>query len=149
MKRRGAMRRSLAWLLSLVLCLGMLPGAALAVETTYTKVTSVEEIIDGGSFVLVAQTDEGGQALSTNISGKIDGASVTVSDFTLSGSEIPVWTVSSSGDGVSFYNGSEYLGYGSGTNFTQLDTAYQWNVTEQGTDTFRFTASGASNRAIA
>ena len=149
MKHRGKIRRGLAWLLALALCLGMLPGLALAAETTYTMVTSVDEITAGGSFVLVAQTDEGGQALNTDIGNKINGTPVTVSGSTLSGNGIPVWAVTPSGDGVSFYNGSEYLGYSSGTNFTDGDTAYQWNVTEQGTDTFRFTASGASNRAIA
>ena len=44
MKRRGAMRRSLAWLLSLVLCLGMLPGAALAAETATWEAVELSEI---------------------------------------------------------------------------------------------------------
>lgn len=142
-------KRLLSLLLTLVMCLGMLPGMALAAEPTYTQVTSVDEIKAGDSFILVAQTDDGGQALSTDIDRKIDGMPVMVSDSTLSGSEVPVWTVASSGDGVSFYNGSEYLGYSLSTNFTDEDTAYQWNVTAQETGEFRFTASGASNRAIA
>ena len=42
MKRKGKIRRGLACLLSLALCLGMLPGMALAAETTYTMVTSAD-----------------------------------------------------------------------------------------------------------
>ena len=32
MKRKGKIRRGLAWLLALALCLGMLPGMALAAD---------------------------------------------------------------------------------------------------------------------
>ena len=53
-------QRWLAWVMAVVLCLGLLPGAALAAEEpTYTQVTSVDEIVEGGSFVLVAQTSAG------------------------------------------------------------------------------------------
>ena len=143
--------RLMAWVMALVLCLGLLPGAALAAEEpTYTQVTSVDEIIEGGSFVLVAQTSAGAKALGTSISTKIDGADVTVEESTLTGSSIPVWTVESAAEGVSLSNGSEYLGYGSsGTNFTKPDTAYQWHISEEETGSFRFTASGNDARAIA
>ena len=143
--------RLMAWVMALVLCLGLLPGAALAAEEpTYTQVTSVDEIIEGGSFVLVAQTSAGAKALGTSISTKIDGADVTVEESTLTGISIPVWTVESAAEGVSLSNGSEYLGYGSsGTNFTKPDTAYQWNISEEETGSFRFTASGNDARAIA
>ena len=47
MKRRGTMRRSLAWLLSLVLCLGMLPGAALAAETKTASDLFISEYVEG------------------------------------------------------------------------------------------------------
>ena len=143
--------RLMAWVMALVLCLGLLPGAALAAEEpTYTQVTSVDEIIEGGSFVLVAQTSAGAKALGTSISTKIDGADVTVEESTLTGISIPVWTVESAEEGVSLSNGSEYLGYGSsGTNFTKPDTAYQWNISEEETGSFRFTASGNDARAIA
>ena len=144
-------QRWLAWVMAVVLCLGLLPGAALAAEEpTYTQVTSVDEIVEGGSFVLVAQTSAGAKALGTSISTKIDGADVTVEESTLTGSSIPVWTVESAAEGVSLSNGSEYLGYGSsGTNFTTPDTAYQWNISEEETGSFRFTASGNDTRAIA
>lgn len=155
-KTRKSAHRALALVLALMLCLTLLIGSAPSSgaagsgdEATWTKVTSADEITSGGSFALVAYTDEGSMALGTDISNKISGVSVTIAGNTLIGTGIPVWTVSASGTGVSLYSGSEYLGYNSGTNFRVASTAYTWNVVEEGEDTFRFTASGATNRAIA
>lgn len=155
-KTRKSAHRALALVLALMLCLTLLIGSAPSSgtagsgdEATWTQVTSADEITSGGSFALVAYTDEGGMALGTDISNKISGVSVTIAGNTLIGTGIPVWTVSASGTGVSLFNGSEYLGYNSGTNFRVASTAYAWNVVEEGEDTFRFTASGAANRAIA
>lgn len=155
-KTRKSAHRALALVLALMLCLTLLIGSAPSSgtagsgdEPTWTQITSADEITSGGSFALVAYTDEGGMALGTDISNKISGVSVTIAGNTLIGTGIPVWTVSASGTGVSLYNGSEYLGYNSGTNFRVASTAYAWNVVEEGEDTFRFTASGATNRAIA
>lgn len=155
-KTRKSAHRALALVLALMLCLTLLIGSAPSSgaagsgdEATWTKVTSADEITSGGSFALVAYTDEGSMALGTDISNKISGVSVTIAGNTLIGTGIPVWTVSASGTGVSLYSGSEYLGYNSGTNFKVASTAYAWNVVEEGEDTFRFTASGATNRAIA
>ena len=155
-KTRKSAHRALALVLALMLCLTLLicsaPSSGAAGsgdEATWTKVTSADEITSGGSFALVAYTDEGSMALGTDISNKISGVSVTIAGNTLIGTGIPVWTVSASGTGVSLYSGSEYLGYNSGTNFRVASTAYAWNVVEEGEDTFRFTASGATNRAIA
>lgn len=155
-KTRKSAHRALALVLALMLCLTLLIGSAPSSgtagsgdEATWTQITSADEITSGGSFALVAYTDEGGMALGTDISNKISGVSVTIAGNTLIGTGIPVWTVSASGTGVSLFNGSEYLGYNSGTNFRVASTAYAWNVVEEGEDTFRFTASGAANRAIA
>lgn len=155
-KTRKSAHRALALVLALMLCLTLLIGSAPSSgaagsgdEATWTQVTSADEITSGGSFALVAYTDEGSMALGTDISNKISGVSVTIAGNTLIGTGIPVWTVSASGTGVSLYSGSEYLGYNSGTNFRVASTAYAWNVVEEGEDTFRFTASGATNRAIA
>lgn len=155
-KTRKSAHRALALVLALMLCLTLLIGSAPSSGTagsgddaTWTQVTSADEITSGGSFALVAYTDEGSMALGTDISNKISGVSVTIASNTLIGTGIPVWTVSASGTGVSLYNGSEYLGYNSGTNFRVESTAYAWNVVEEGEDTFRFTASRDTNRAIA
>lgn len=147
---RNLASRALALLMALVLCLSLLPVMAGAQEqTTYTQVTSAEQIKQGGSFVLAAQTDEGLMALGTEIDNKIGGVQIAWDGASLSGTEIPLWTAEASGEGVSLYNGSAYLGYSSGTNFSDENQGYAWNVTDNGNGTFRFTASGASNRGVA
>ena len=147
---RNLASRALALLMALVLCLSLLPVMAGAQEqTTYTQVTSAEQIKQGGSFVLAAQTDEGLMALGTEIDNKIGGVQIAWDGASLSGTEIPLWTAEASGEGVSLYNGNAYLGYSSGTNFSDEDQGYAWNVTDNGNGTFRFTASGASNRGVA
>lgn len=147
-KAKRSASRLLAILLVLTLCLGLLPAVALA-EDGFTQVTSADEITDGGNFVLVANTTAGYKALGTQIGSKIDGVDVSVSGSQLSGANIPVWTVAASDTGVSFTNGSNYLGYGSsGTNFTKPSSPYTWNITKNEDGTFRFNASGSSNRII-
>ena len=143
---RANAKRIAALLLTLVLLLGVLPTAAFAAGETYEKVTSVEELKSGGQFVLVAPNDSDYLALGTTIGAKID--PVPVADGELSGTDIPLWTVASSGDGVSFSNGNACLAYNSGTSFKSEDT-YTWNVAANGDGTFRFTASDADTRAIA
>ena len=89
-------KRGLALLMVLVLCLGMLPVMTYAQENTYTQVTSAAQLQAGGSFVLVANTDRGAQALDTTIGSKIDGVPVTVNGTNLSGTDVPVWTAAAS-----------------------------------------------------
>lgn len=138
-KTKRCVSRILALALAFALCLSMLgaaPGSSASSSGgTWVQVTSVDEIAAGGSFALVAVTDSGAKALDTSISSKIDGVDVTVSDNSLTGSNIPTWTVAPSGEGVSLTNGSAYLGYSSGTNFTKPDTAYAWNVSAQAEST--------------
>lgn len=150
MKRR--LKACLSALLAAAMLLSLLPGAAFAAgETgTFTKITTQEELTDG-NYILVANTSGGLKSLGTNISGKIDGIDITIDGTIISSeSSIPIWTVSVQENGVIFSNGSNYLGYGtSGTNFTKPDKPYIWNVTDNGNETFRFTASGNATRAIA
>ena len=94
MKRKGKIRRGLACLLSLALCLGMLPGMALAAETTYTMVTSADEfttgqyymvtdtgyapgVLDGTWVTAVAEADAAAQAVWTLT---VDGTTVKIQD---------------------------------------------------------------------
>ena len=142
-------KRGLTMLMVLVLCLGMLPVMSYAQENTYTRVTSAAQLQAGGSFVLVASTDTGAQALGSTIGSKIDGVPVTVNGTNLSGTNVPVWTVSALGTGISLSNGTNYLGYGSSTSFTKPEESYTWNVTDNQDGTFRFVASTSSTRAIA
>ena len=142
-------KRGLALLMVLVLCLGMLPVMSHAQENTYTQVTSAAQLQAGGSFVLVANTDTGAQALGSTIDSKIDGVPVTVNGTNLSGTDVPVWMAAASGTGISLSNGTNYLGYGSSTSFTKPEESYTWNVTDNQDGTFRFVASTSSTRAIA
>ena len=82
-------KRGLTMLMVLVLCLGMLPVMSYAQENTYTRVTSAAQLQAGGSFVLVASTDTGAQALGSTIGSKIDGVPVTVNGTNLSGTNVP------------------------------------------------------------
>ncbi len=143
---RANAKRIAALLLTLVLLLGVLPTAAFASGETYKQVTSADELKSGGQFVLVAPNGSDYLALGTTIGAKI--VPVPVADGELSGTDIPLWTVASSGDGVSFSNGKTYLAYGNSTSFKSGDP-YTWNVTANSNGTFRFTASSASTRAIA
>ena len=131
--------------------MSLLPAAAFAAgETgTFTKITTQEELTDG-SYILVANTTAGLKALGTNIGNKIGGTDITIDGTTISSeSSIPLWTVSVLENGLTFSNGSNYLGYGSSTSFTKPDEPYTWNISDSGNETFRFTASTASSRAIA
>lgn len=147
--KRSLRSRVFSGLLALVMILTMLPMGTLAEGTaTYTKISTVDELTSG-KYVLVAQTSAGDKALGTTIGSKIDGTDVAVDGNSLSGTNVPVWTATKTEDGVHLFNGTQYLGYGSsGTNFTKPDEAYTWVVQDNGNGTFRFVASGATNRAI-
>ena len=115
--------------------------------TSYTKVTSVEEITAGGEFVIIAKNSENCVALGTTIASKIDATDVTVSDDgMLTGDHLPVWTISSNDDGVKLSNGTQFLGYSSKTNFKAEEQA--WKVT-LGSNGFLFTSVNETTRAIA
>ncbi len=111
-------------------------------EGTYTRVTEVSTIKEGGNFVIVVENSGTYYAMNTVTSGKISPVEVTVTGNTLSGSNIPVWTVASTTLGVSLAVGTYYLGYSSSTNFAtganNTDDGNQWIVEEAGTDLFRF-----------
>ena len=148
---RRKFRPILSALLAVVMLLSLLPTAVFATgETgTFTKITAQEELTDG-SYILVANTTAGLKALGTNIGNKIGGTDITIEGTTISSeSSIPLWTVSVLENGLTFSNGSNYLGYGSSTSFTKPDEPYTWNISDSGNETFRFTASTASSRAIA
>ena len=111
-------------------------------EGTYTRVTEVSTIKEGGNFVIVVQNGTTYYALDTVTSGKIVPVEVTVTDGALSGSDIPVWTVAPTTLGVSLAFGTDYLGYSSSTNFStganNTDDGNQWIVEESGNDLFQF-----------
>ena len=140
-------------LLMVVGCMVVAPVETKAADGTYTKVSTVKEITDGGNFVLCAEYNNKLFALGTTISGKINAVEVAVSNGTLTGESIPVWTIASSSNGLSISNGASYLAYNSSTNFTSADSTSsnkaEWTVS-LGTDGgFRFTNVNSTGRGIA
>lgn len=151
--RKKTHSRWLATLLAVAMCLSMLPAGVLAAEeeTKYVQVTDVSEITSGGEFVLVAEiagetTEYKALGTTVNSKKKLDPITVTVADETVVG-DLPIWTLASSGEGVSLFNGSNYLGYASSTNFAASNDVYTWNVAVSN-GAFSFTASTAA-RGIA
>ena len=147
MKTQFTLKRLLALVMAVAVCLSVLPWTVLAADTaTYTQVTGLADITAGGEFVLVAQNGDSYAALGTTIAKKISAVSVTVSDGTVSGNSLPVWTIAPiEGGGVSLHNGSAYLKYaGSSTNLASDTAAYDWTVSDQG-GVFRFVATATAS----
>jgi len=152
-------------LLMVVGCVVVAPVDAKA-EATYTKVTDVNTITsartgdDAKYFVIVVNTGDAYYALDTITNNKVAGVTVNVADNTLSGTNIPVWTVEGASSGITLSteaSGSkEYLGYSSSTNFATktdaTDTGAQWTVTEatdtEVEDTFTFANVATPARGI-
>ena len=150
--KRSLRSRVLSVLMALVMVFSVFPVSAFAAESdsaTYKQVTDVSEITAGGQFVLVAENDGNYKAVAATTSGKPSAIAVTVADGTVSGTDLPVWTIAASDSGVSLNNGTNFLGYGtSGTNFTSSSTAYTWSVAEKENDTFCFTSAAVTSRGI-
>lgn len=153
-KTQSKFIRLLSAILATAMCLFVLPVTALAEEIdttkTYTRVTSLNDLMLGGEFILAAEYDGNYYALGNTIGSKIDPVEVTVSDDVINADSLPVWTVEAADTGVAFKSGTDYLAYGSSASFKKSTDAYAWNVAEV-TDngTFRFSASGNETRAIA
>ena len=119
-------KRFLAMIMVLAMCLSLLPGIALAADA-YVKVSSVDDITSGGQFIIVAND----LAMPTTLSsGKFVGQAVTPSGDTLSGDDLPVWTIEAVSGGIALKSGDKYLAYNSSTNFKMQASAYTWTVTE-------------------
>lgn len=99
-----------------------------------------------GEAVLVVKNGEIYYALGTSVSGKISAVEVTVTNGIISGTNFPVWDLSVGEGTAALYNGSEYLGYTSSSNFSASEQAYDWTVasTEKG-----FTFTNSNDRGIA
>ncbi len=96
----------------------------------FVQVGGLEDILSGGSYVIVAPVNGTYQALGTSLSsGKLAGVDVTVSGNTVSGDNLPVWTIESVTGGIALSQNGSYLKYNSSTNFTMSTDAYTWTVT--------------------
>lgn len=149
--------KKIAKILSVVLCmvmvLGLMATTTFAAETTYTKVTSVDDLKAGGNFVMVVTYGTTTYAVNNSVGKKMyDPVELTVSGGTIAAKNgsatIPVWEIAACGNGISL-KGTAYVGYpGSKSDFTASSTAFQWNVTESN-GKFKLQANNASDRYVA
>ena len=147
-------KRALAFLMAVLVVMttvfGNVDYSVKAEETTtYTKVTSVDDITAGGEFVLVAANGENYYAMGTATSGQNASTEVTIIDGKITQEGVPTWTIAQSDNGVSLAQGTDFLSYGgSGTKFAKSSgTPYTWNIS-MNNGTTRFMATTGTNRCI-
>ncbi len=144
------LRRLVALALALAMCLPAVPAVAAAEDETTTTYTQVTSSVTDGDYVLVAESDGAYYALGTTIGSKIDPVTVTVSGGTVTGDDLPVWTLETTDSGVTLSNGSSYLAYSSSTSFKSSSDADYWTVNAGTTSgTFYFTNVASTTRCIA
>ena len=117
-------------------------------NATFTKVTDVSQILDGGEFVIASYHNGAYHVLNTDIEKYIPPVEgVTVTNDAITGQNVPVWTIAAMDDGISLSNGTSYMKWTSGTSLSNSGTtAYKWLVSENGdTDTFQIQAASAPN----
>ena len=141
-------QRWLAWVMAVVLCLGLLPGAALAAEeTTYEQVTSADQFTSGEYYMV---TDTG------YAPGVLDGTWVSAVEV-LDGS-VPnaIWTLTVTGNEVTLQDQDGTFVAPSGGNnngikgTTDKDEAYQWAWEfDNGNGTFTFSGQGEDTVVLA
>ena len=122
--------RLMAWVMALVLCLGLLPGAALAAEEpTYAKVTSADQFTTGTYYMV---TDTG------YAPGKLDGnwiSAVQVAEGTIPDA---IWTLTVTGEEVTLKDSNgKFVAPKGGNNNGIKEGEYKWNWSfEDGKFTF-------------
>ena len=82
------------------------------VEYVYNQITTLEELKKGGNLALVANTDHGYMAMSTDydsIHNSFEGTPVTIEGGVLTGEDVPVWKVAATEDGISLSLEGQYL----------------------------------------
>ncbi len=115
----------------------------------FEPVTELATLLEGGSYVLLARTDDTYHALGTEVaSKKVPAVTVSVSNGTVTGENVPVWTVAASGEGVSLSVDGSYLKHTGSTNLALDSSAFTWNVSAEN-GTFRFISGTAADRALA
>ena len=81
-------------------------------EYIYNQITTLEELKKGGNLALVANTDHGYMAMSTeydSIHNSFEGTPVTIEGGVLTGEDVPVWKVAATEDGISLSLEGQYL----------------------------------------
>ena len=141
-------QRWLAWVMAVVLCLGLLPGAALAAEeTTYEQVTSADQFTSGEYYMV---TDTG------YAPGVLDGTWVSAVEVTDGSVPNAIWTLTVTGNEVKLQdqNGTFVAPSGGNNNgikgTTDKDEAYQWAWEfDNGNGTFTFSGQGEDTVVLA
>ena len=106
---------------------------------TYTKITSVDQITDGGYYVIVAPVvgDDGTEyfAMRNDVSNNVVGSvpvAISGDSITPAGTYVPVWKLAKDGDSYTFYNGEKYLSYNTEKKValtdTNTDAKQKWNI---------------------
>ena len=112
----------------------------------FTPVTSVEQVKEGGYFVLIPKNFPD-RAMSTSFAYKPTAVNVTLA----AGTYAPTLKFAPMDDGVSIqYEATQkYISYaGSGTDFAEAAAPFKFTVTANKDGTFRIIPNNASNRAI-
>lgn len=112
----------------------------------YVRVTSLNEVLAGGQFVILAEVDGVYYALDTQTKDKFAAIVVEVSNGSVI-SDAPVWTAAAANGNITLSTEGNYLGYGSSTDFA-TKANYEWVVTSADNGTFNFTASSDEKRGI-
>ena len=135
--------RLMAWVMALVLCLGLLPGAALAAEEpTYAKVTSADQFTTGTYYMV---TDTG------YAPGKLDGnwiSAVQVAEGTIPDA---IWTLTVTGEEVTLKDSNgKFVAPKGGNNNGIEGKEYSWKWSfDQEAGTFTFAGQGDDTVVLA
>ena len=123
-------RRLMAWVMVLVLCLGLLPGAALAAEEpTYAKVTSADQFTTG-TYYMVTDTGYAPGKLDESWISAVQVAEGTIPDA--------IWTLTVTGEEVTLKDSNgKFVAPKGGNNNGIKEGEYKWNWSfEDGKFTF-------------
>lgn len=123
-------RRLMAWVMALVLCLGLLPGAALAAEEpTYAKVTSADQFTTG-TYYMVTDTGYAPGKLDESWISAVQVAEGTIPDA--------IWTLTVTGEEVTLKDSNgKFVAPKGGNNNGIKEGEYKWNWSfEDGKFTF-------------
>ena len=134
-------QRWLAWVMAVVLCLGLLPGAALAAEeTTYEQVTSADQFTSGEYYMV---TDTG------YAPGVLDDTWVSAVEVTDGNVPNAIWTLTVTGNEVKLQDqNGKYIAPKGGNNNGIQEGEYSWKWSFEG-GKFVFAGQGEDTVVLA
>lgn len=118
-------------------------------EYVYKLITNANDITDG-DYIIVGTTSAGDFAMpSSSVSGTINAEQITISEDTIASNDADgfVWTFKGNASSFTIHNGSNYLGWNSGSNFASGGNNTNWKA-EYKDDRFVITNIGAGNRCL-